>query len=416
MNLSLLNIKGFLRRENSLRASYEGLLSDLSELETGASNTMSASLHQPADAAATGDEPPPSARSAGDGLRELIWSLSAELRSFITARLCLIKFYEKCYNHSCSGDNNTLDYGDLASSIADISYTCPDGCRQPLLAALHANLKHECEVLQSVLQGLCSIQHHSFLSALLHLDAAHDALVNWQKLITSKESKKYSFGSSLLKTQTVPPLFSWLWQVRSAATAKFSLYFYNSLAPQTTLGEMKNLLAKQPVDYVAKLVSFQRRVDATSVCLVLETSGLPDYQGPGYHLRPSTPPGACPPPPTSYHASDDVSKPHRTFESIFSSPVTAAGGNTDSEWWTSLLAVLSRDAEQLPPAKDDVCQVYHHQSGYTHYLRAVEPLVTVAVSYDCHRVERDGVPVRTFLSDLCLQLNFTSLFATLKPR
>ncbi|KAF2350725.1 KICSTOR complex protein C12orf66-like [Trinorchestia longiramus] len=427
MNLNILNIKGFLRKENSLRASYEGLLTDLSELEIGATNVPTTqSIFNEAS-----QEAGPSPRSSGGGLRELVSSLSAELRSFITARLCLIKFYEKCYNHSCSGDSSCLDYGDLAASIVDIANTCPDGCSQPLLSALHDHLKHECDVLQSVLQGLCSIQHHSFLSALLHLDAAHESLTSWQKLILCRESKKYSLGSVLLKGSSVPALFQWLWQVRATATAKFSLYFFNSLASQTTLNDMKTLLAKQPTDYVAKLVSFHRRVDATGVCLVLESSGLPDYQGPGYHLQryrppgvrrpspPSSPPSARlpPPPPTSYHTAPQAGQTIRSFERIFICPVSPPlSCDVEAELWASLLCILGKHPEQLPPLKDDVCQVYHHQSGYTHYLRAIEPLVTAAVSYDCHRVEKDSVPVRAFLNDLYLQLNLTTLFASLKPR
>uniref|UniRef100_A0A2P2I0R6 UPF0536 protein C12orf66 homolog n=1 Tax=Hirondellea gigas TaxID=1518452 RepID=A0A2P2I0R6_9CRUS len=425
MNLNLLTVKGFLRRENSVRASYECLLTELSDLETRAA--------LPPAGGSTGTE-------SCAGVSGLLWSLCSELLSFIRARICLIKFYESCQRSTAS--QGLLDYSDLAVSIADISSTYADNFTQPLLTALHANLKHECDVLHCVLQGMCSIQQYSFLAALLQLDAAHDALHSWQKLITGRESsKKYSFSSSFLKASSVPALYQWLWQVKAAATAKFSFYFYDSLAQHASLSDIKILLAKQSVDYVAKLVSFYRRVEATCVCLVLESSGIPDYRGSGYHLHQRTlsqppspttnnlstaaggriPPPPPPPPPRQQLSSGEVSVSRvRTFTRIFCYPLltnqSQADANESSVCWASAQQFLVKSIDQLPQARDAVYQLYHPQTGYTHYLHSVEPLVTLVVSYDCHRTERESLPVRDFLNDISQHLNLIKLFAALKPK
>lgn len=110
----------------------------------------------------------------------------------------------------------------------------------------------------------------------------------------------------------------------------------------------------------------------------------------------------------------------RRFERIFSFPLlaglTSTDANQDAVSWSSLLEFLSKPSDQLPPPRDGVKQVYHHQTGYTHYLCPVEPLVTLAVSYDCHRTERESVPVRSFLNELAHQLNLGKVFTALKPR
>lgn len=78
-------------------------------------------------------------------------------------------------------------------------------------------------------------------------------LVKWYWLF---QTKKYGFGSSFLKSSPLPALYQWLWQAKAALVSKFSLYFHETLAAQSSPAEMKALISRQgqACDYVSKYV------------------------------------------------------------------------------------------------------------------------------------------------------------------
>ena len=68
------------------------------------------------------------------------------------------------------------------------------------------------------------------------------------------QAKKYGFGSNFLKSSPLPALYQWLWQAKAAFVSKFSLYFHETLATQSSPAEMKALISRQgqACDYVYK--------------------------------------------------------------------------------------------------------------------------------------------------------------------
>ena len=99
-----------------------------------------------------------------------------------------------------------------------------------------------------------------------------------------------------------PHLYLWFQKLKSALLSKFSLYFHNTLAGQTTQAEMKvklfpprddspfstfclhqALTGRLAIDHQSRMTAFQRRVDATAVCVVFDATNLDQFNGPGYH-------------------------------------------------------------------------------------------------------------------------------------
>lgn len=55
-----------------------------------------------------------------------------------------------------------------------------------------------------------------------------------------------------LKNSMVPALFQWLQRFKNVVLSKFSLYFHDTLAQQTTGGEMRQLCSRLQHDHYQK--------------------------------------------------------------------------------------------------------------------------------------------------------------------
>nr|XP_053639073.1 KICSTOR subunit 2-like [Cherax quadricarinatus] len=214
--------------------------------------------------------------------------------------------------------------------------------------------------------------------------------------VQSKETKKYGFGSSFLKSSPLPSLYQWLWQAKAAFVSKFSLYFHETLAAQSSPSEMKALISRQgqACDYVSKIQSFQRRSDAVSVCLVFEAAGVEHYRGAGYHH----PEESVPPP-----------KGLDSYPAIFTYPPTRP-----LERWPSIVMRVS-DRSNEHALLDHVVHFFDQQIGSTYFLCRVEPRITFVAIFDSKKSEKDSY-IRDFIYDLVMQLRCNKVFANLKPK
>ncbi|MPC52360.1 UPF0536 protein C12orf66 [Portunus trituberculatus] len=279
MNLSFLTAKGFLRKESSVRASYESLNLELNDLGYERRRCMGANGNPPTSGSGNLGSP---------GCDGILRHLCSHLVLFIKARLQMITLYE-------------------------------------------------CDILIHLLRSQLEMQHWRFLPSLIHLHDAHSKLNSWHSAIQPKETKKYGFGSNFLKSSPLPALYQWLWQAKAAFVSKFSLYFHETLATQSSPAEMKALISRQgqACDYVSKIQSFQRKSDAVSVCLVFEAAGIDDYRGAGYH-----------------HPQESVSTPKGldSYPAIFSYP-----NNKAQDRWPSIVMRINDRANELTLLDGVVC-------------------------------------------------------------
>ncbi|KAG7168760.1 KICSTOR complex protein C12orf66-like [Homarus americanus] len=377
MNLSFLTAKGFLRKESSVRASYELLNVELGELGTEKKKTVSNNGN-----ASTGG--PTSSGSPGcDGI---LRHLCSHLVLFIKARLQMIVFYERLIEMSVC---RLMNFEELLSHLIDVSAKNSRNFHHPLLTPIKTGFTYECDILIHLLRSQIEMQCWRFLPSLLHLHDAHSKLNSWHTLVQSKETKKYGFGSSFLKSSPLPALYQWFWQAKAAFVSKFSLYFHETLAAQSSPADMKALISRQgqACDYVSKS-------DAASVCLVFEAAGVEDYQGAGYHH----PEESMPPP-----------KGLDSYPAIFTYPPTKP-----MDRWPSIVMRVS-DRSNEHDLLDRVVHFYDQQVGSTYFLCRVEPRITFVAVFDAKKSEKDNY-IRDFVYDLVMQLRCNKVFANLKPK
>ncbi|XP_076033388.1 KICSTOR subunit 2-like [Oratosquilla oratoria] len=365
ITLSFLTTKSFLRKESCLRATYESLKNDMIKLKD-----------------------PGEGCSSLDGV---LSHLCSHILLFLEGRLHLIAFYEHLMK---MGHGRIMDFEGILRNITEISTQNCRNFHHPLFTPVKTMFTHECDILVHLLQSQAEMQHWKFLPSLLHLHDAHSKLTSWHVTVHSKETKKYGFGSSFLKPAPLPALYQWLWQVKAAYVSKFSLYFYETLAAQTTSTEMKALMSRQACDYVLKIQSFQRKTDAAYFSIVFEAAGVDDYQGPGYHYpsRTSVPP-----------------KGLESYPAIFSYPQN----KPLSKWPSVVMRISDRNSECS--LLDKVDYFHDQQLGSTYFLCQIEPRFTIVVIYDSKKSEKDNY-IRDFIYELALQLRCNKVFANLKPK
>ncbi|KAK7081690.1 hypothetical protein SK128_000827, partial [Halocaridina rubra] len=198
----------------------------------------------------------------------------------MTAFLNLIVSYEKM---TAMSQGRLMIYEELLSILTDISTRHTRCFHHPLLSAIKTNFTYECDIQIHLLRSQLDMQLWRFLPSLISLHDANSKLNNWHSFVQARETKKYGFGANFLKASPLPILYQWLWQAKAAFVSKFSLYFHETLAVQSSHADMKGFTSRQACDYVSKIQSFVRKSDASCVCLVFEAAGVEDYRGAGYH-------------------------------------------------------------------------------------------------------------------------------------
>ncbi|VDI77113.1 Hypothetical predicted protein [Mytilus galloprovincialis] len=256
MSLSFLEQKGFFHRSKDLKSLYQNLITEIKKVEDS------------------------SDQSRQGEFEELLAHLSGHLCHYLTAKLKTMEFYEQI---SAMGTMKVINYSDLVIVITDIVQSCSKSFHHPLLSPLKATFGLECDAILHLLQAQILMSDWKFLASLMQLYEAHTKLTTWGATAQLKEIKKSTFGSSS-KHSGWPALYLWLTKYKGFLLSKFSLYFYDVLQKHTTNNEMKGLITKATEDFVARLMTFQRRSDAHYVSLVLDVQSLgSSYIGPGYN-------------------------------------------------------------------------------------------------------------------------------------
>lgn len=363
-SLTFLSSKGFLRKDSALKAHYESLRHDFHKIEEG-------------DGTA----------SNGD-LEQLLAHLCGQLGHFVSARLELMDFYEKITN---VGLGRHVNFEDVLAQIQQINLQYQKNFHHPLLGHLKSVFTFECESLVKLIEAQMAMQQWSFLSSLLHLHEAHAKLGAWEVLLQPKENRRTL--SLIPRTQTVPPLYQWLWRLKAHFVSKFSLYFHDVLSKQTSTQEMKMLSSKCVTDFYAKMLSFHRKMDAKCIALVFDASNCEQYRGPGYRHpdRPWEPPQGM-----------------ETYPAVVCHPV-----EKPSVLWPNVVMIISDRAHELNIIDRIFC-FYDKGSQVTYFLIRVEPRMTLVVIFDTKKSEKDSY-ISTFMTNFANDLRCNRIFSCLKP-
>ncbi|XP_052763854.1 KICSTOR subunit 2-like isoform X2 [Mya arenaria] len=343
-SLGFLEQKWFGRPKDTLRNSYLVLLQELRRMEEAVRQQDSVAMGMP---------------GPGADFEILLSHLCGQLCEYIRARQKTMDFYEQI---SLMGTNKNMNYQDLVEVIAEIIHVHSRNFHHPILASLKSGFTSECDIVSHLLQAQLLMAEGQFLPSLLQLHQAHSKLTSWGAASQARETvKKGMFGSTTKTLSSLPALYSWLLRYKCLLVAKFSLYFYDVLSKQTTSVDMKGLSAKNCEDYVAKVTAFQKKSDASHVCLVLDTQGLESpYRGPGY---------------THPDRQGDTPKGLDSYPTIFSFPG----------------AVQS-----------------------TYFITSIEPRIYLVVIYETKKSEKDSY-VNSFMLELSSLLRCIKHFAGLKP-
>ncbi|XP_013389810.1 KICSTOR complex protein C12orf66 homolog [Lingula anatina] len=368
MSLMFLGQKWFGRKDN-LRSSYSVLLSELKKIE---------------EHAASASDYPGKVRTP----ERILGHLCGQLCQFLTARTKMMDFYEQL---ATMGSQKTT-YEDLENVITEIIQAHQKSFHHPILSPLKNAFSLECDIVHNLLLAQMDMAQLKFLSSLIHLHDAHSKLASWMPALQSREqSKKLGFS----RQPSMPALYQWLVRYKAALVAKFSLYFYETLSKQAPPGDLKALIAKTPVDFYARIVTFHKKSDASHVSAVFDTSGLEEpYRGPGYH-----------------HPLKIVESPTGldSYPAVFSYP-----GERPAAHWPNVIMIINDRAAELGHI-DKVVHFYDKQVQSTYFLAQIEPRLTFVVIFDNNKKSERDSYVCNFIQDICTQLRCTKIFSTLKP-
>ncbi|XP_015110711.1 KICSTOR complex protein C12orf66 isoform X1 [Diachasma alloeum] len=356
--------KGFLRKDTSLKPTYECLKGDLRRVEemTRGTNTIGATVAE----------------------------VSNQLCQFISARIQLIEFYEKMYNMSLA--NKSMNHQELLRIIEGIVDTHSLSCSHMALTAIKAALTLECEILVQLTRAQVEVRNWRFLSSLMALYGAQARMTAWERTLQSKESWKLGFGATFLKANQQPALYQWLVKLKSAILAKCSLYFHTTLSQQATQGEMRNIMSKQNLDYYHKIQTFQRKWDVLAVLIMFDARGAED-SGPGYR-HPDREPDTC-----------------EEFPIVVGCPSILVQ-KPSIHWDTIRQAIKERQAELLN--MDKIFYIKHSKDPITYAMSNIDPRMTLITVYESGKQKDKDPHVVTFMNDLCIHLKCNKIYESLK--
>lgn len=339
----------------------------------------------------------------------LVAELCRHLNQFVQARQDCMKFYE---NLAASGtslnvNNQGTNYVESVRTVETIRNQYAKLFHHPILDPIKSSFSYEMDVLYQILQAQCDLAEWKFMPSLFLLHECKVKLFSWNKVLpvssvkdsftgslsVKKGFELRMFGGGSKKQIEVPLLFQWLARFHASLVSKFSLYFHSTLSEQASSpSEMKALTAKASIDYVSKISTFQRRHDASYVCLTLDTRGLGDtYKGPGYHL-----PHVKVEPPTGIHS----------YPAIFSYP-----DKCPTKLWPSIVSLIQDREDYL--CQEKIAYFYDERAQITYYLAKADMRVTMVVIFKGKKNERDSHVV-TFLQDISFQLRNTKVLNILK--
>ncbi|CAG9762256.1 unnamed protein product [Ceutorhynchus assimilis] len=224
--------KSFLRKDNSLRATYDYMKNDLKKIEDSCKNQ-----------------------------NRRLQNYCQNITQFINARINLVDLYDKMYKQALS--NKHMIYKDFLNEIETIIQRHCLGFTDITLTPMKAVFSLECEVVQQLFKAMVELQKLRFLPSLALVHGAHARLAAWENRM-----QKETWKLGLFKNSPLPTLFLWLQKLKGAVLSKFSLYFHDILANQTTPMDMRHLCSRLHQDFYQKMVTFQRKYEAACVILL----------------------------------------------------------------------------------------------------------------------------------------------------
>ncbi|GFT23272.1 KICSTOR complex protein C12orf66 [Nephila pilipes] len=415
--------KGFLRKDSSLKSTYEALANEFQRLEEKhyitpvSTPTMSPSsscrtpsppstLPSPSPVSGSSEVSGSAASSIStassvrgstynyygeDVLENLASHLCGQLLSYVRARLKAMEFYEKLYSMS---SNRFMKFDLLLNIITDIVKTNVKYFHHPLLSPLKSSFSFECESLAKLLEAEVHMQNWRFLPSLLCLHDAHSKLGAWMAI--PRELKK-STGNTY-RTQPSTVLYNWLRTLKGALVSKFSLYFHEILSKQTIPVDMKSYCTKNTYDYFSKITSFQKRYDVACVAIVLDTNGLEHYGGHGYNY-----------PEKVFEAPKGLD----SFPPIVSYPPNCFSQEKYMLHWPSVVMIMNNKEQEIRNT-DTAVSIFDPRMNATYFMSKIEARMTLVVIFETKKTERD-THIHRFMHLLCTQLRGNKLFSSLKP-
>ncbi|XP_060531045.1 KICSTOR subunit 2-like [Cylas formicarius] len=333
--------KSFLRKDNSLRSVYESMRNDFKKID--------------------------------DGCRQIpqlkrLQNYCRNTMQFLTARISLIDFYEKIYNLCMS--NKHMFYNEVLKGIEFIIKSNVLQFTDISMTPMKAVFGLECEVLQQLFAALHELQRLQFLPSLALIHGAHTRLAAWES-----KMQRETWKLGIFKNSPLPALFQWLQKLKGAVLGKFSLYFHNTLANQTTPSEMRHLCAKLHVDYYQRMVTFQRKYDAA--CVILLSDNQVNCDTTGYDSFPII-----------------VSYPPRSPPQL-----------------DTILKMIS-DASDVLTVNKSVTK-FSSQDQCTYCLSMVEPNIYFVILFESKKSDKD-IWIGNFVNEFCTHLRCTKIFLALK--
>jgi len=359
MSLLFLVPKSFLRKENSLKISYESLRMECKRTEEFSNSTS---------------------------LDLLVVHLLGQLAQFLSSRLDLIEFYEKLSTFGIKQSN----LEDLVPQIHYLSETSSAKFHHPLMSPLKTIFTYECEILMGLLDANVEMASWNYLPALLKINETRTKLEAWAKIFNAKETRRLG----LFKTPQSPQLYQWLMKFKCLSVSKFTLYFHEVLTKYATPQDMKILCAKQSLDYVNLIQTFQRKADARAVSLILDVNGLECFRGAGY-VHPNKP--------------FEVPKGLDSFPCIFTSPEKSI---REIPYWPSVIMILADRIQELSNY-EKLVYIFDHRVQRTYFLQRIEPRLTLVVIFETKRLEKETY-ITNFMNEITQQLRGTRIFGWLK--
>ncbi|ELT92245.1 hypothetical protein CAPTEDRAFT_174615 [Capitella teleta] len=360
--------KRFLGRRDNLKTTYSHMLTEFRRMEESTRKHV----------------------KSGNMLDSLLGHLSGHLCHFITARLKTMEFYEQTV---AMAQSKVVSFEDLLNVISEIIQSHQKNFHHPILSPIKCTFSLECDVMYNLLMCQMNICRCQFLPSLLHLHDAHSKLISWAGMAVTRDQqgKKLSFGAS--SRSVVHPLYQWLLKFKGLLISKFSLYFHDTLSRQAPAPEVKALMAKTSIDFLAKIATFQRKSDATCVSLILELTEMDEaYHGPGYH-----------------HPKKITDKPTGVdnFPAIFTFP-----GEKPDKLWPNVIMILMAKADELSYG-EKIIYFFDERMQKTYFLGQVDPKMTMLVLFENKKNEKDTY-VNNTLSELCAQLKGSRVLLQLR--
>ena len=335
------------------------------------------------------------------GTEALALELCKQINQFAQARLKMIDFYE--YFIKCKW-GHVFNTKEIIEEIHVVINMFTKAFHHPVLDPVKTSFNFETEILSTLLYTELRLGEWEFLESLLTLRECQSKLHAWRLLSPSSSVKEQllasftykSFFTRSSKKQQIdtPALYQWLQLFHLHILSKFSFYFYTTLNSQAASPDLKGSLSKNSIDYVAKLMSFQRKTDAHSVSLVLDASSKDKvFKGHGYHMD-----NTLIDPPTGINS----------YPSVVSIPE-----NISKEHWPNIISMLTDRINDLNTT-DRIAFLHDSRLECSYFVIKVDVRMTLVVVYKIKKKEKDSY-IQNFLLEMRTNLSHDKLFQMVRP-